>query len=343
MVGRRPVELNQFDLNLLVALDALLMEQNVTHAGMRMNLSQSAMSGALARLRRFFQDDLLVPVGRGMVLTPLAQELVEPVRDILLQVRGAIGTKPRFEPASSDRHFSIAVSDYVTTILIVDMLRQVKCEAPLLTFELRPIGKLAAEDLERGDLDFLISPKEYVSTVHPSEVLFDDTHTCIAWTKNSLVGATLSLDEYLTLGHVVVHVGDGGTPNYDERVLRRFNHKRRVEVSTPSFDLAPQLVVGTDRIATVTTRLAWKYAELLPLRLLPVPVEIPPMIEVLQWHKAHDQDLAHRWFRARLKEAVAKMAGPPFPLAKSRPQRGRRHRSPSTAGARRSRSAPAIT
>ena len=339
------MDLQQFDLNLLVALDALLTEKNVTRAGTRMNLSQSAMSGALARLRGFFQDQLLVVVGRRMVLTPLAEDLVQPLRDVLLQVRGTIATKAQFEPASSDRHFSIALSDYVATILMVDVLRQVKCQAPKIAFELRPLGKRAAEDLEGGTLDFLISPEGYVSAVHPSEVLFEETYTCIVWTQNALVGATVSLDQYLSLGHVVVHVGEEGVPNYDERLLRQSNYRRRVEVVTPSFDLAPELVVGTDRIATLATRLARKYAEILPLKLVPVPVEIPPMVEMLQWHKAHDQDPAHTWFRARLKEAAARLPGPSHTSTKS--PSPRRDRRPSAASkptaARRSRSAPVIT
>jgi LysR family nod box-dependent transcriptional activator len=90
-------------------------------------------------------------------------------------------------------------------------------------------------------------------------------------------------------------------------MLRGLNHKRNVEVVTPSFDMAPQLVIGTDRIATVATRLARKYAKLLPINLLPVPIDIPPMIEVLQWHRAHDHDPAHQWLRAQLKHTVAQI------------------------------------
>jgi LysR family transcriptional regulator, nod-box dependent transcriptional activator len=305
--GGSPLDLHNFDLNLLVTLDALLTEKNVTRAGQRMHLSQSAMSGALARLRDFFEDELLVPMGRTMVLTPLAEDLVQPVRDVLLQVQATIATKPRFEPASSARHFSIAVSDYVTSVLMVDFLRELKCQSPSITFELRPVGKRAAEDLESGELDFLIAPEPYVSAVHPKEILFQDTHTCVAWKKNRQVGSAISATQYLTLGHVIVHVGEIGSANYDERVLRGLNHKRNIEVVTPSFDMAPQLVIGTDRIATVATRLACKYAKLLPIKLLPVPIEIPPMVEVLQWHRAHDQDPAHQWLRTQLKRTVAQI------------------------------------
>ena len=306
------MDLHLFDLNLLVALDALLTERNVTRAGNRLNLSQSAMSGALARLRHYFHDDLLVPIGRQMVLTPVAEGLVEPVRDILLQIRGTLGSKPRFDPSSATRHLSLAVSDYVTEILMADVLRTARCEAPHITFELRPVGRRAGEDLESGELDFLIAPEGYVLSTQPTEVLFEDTFTCVVWAGNKTVGKTITLEQYLELGHVAVNVAANEPPsNYDEQFLRRSNFKRRVEVSVPTFSLAPQLVVGTDRVTTITTRLAAECAEILPLRLLPMPVAMPPMVEMLQWHKVHEYDPAHHWFRGLLRTVVHQLPSTP--------------------------------
>lgn len=299
------MNLHLFDLNLLVALDVLLRECNVTQAGNRLNLSQPAMSGALARLRSHFQDELLVSVGRRMVRTPLGEELVQPVREILLQVRGTLESRSGFDPATSTRHLTVAASDYVIAILMADALRRVRCEAPRMTFALRPLGPRATEALDSAELDFLIAPASPEFEAHASEVLFEDSFTCVAWAGNTAVGATLSADEYLNLGHVVVNVGEDPVGNIDEVYLRRTKRRRRVEISTPSFFLAPQLIVGTDRIATITERLARKYAEILPLKLVPLPVEIPRLVEVLHWHRAHHQDPAHIWFRRILKEAVA--------------------------------------
>jgi len=308
------MDLHLFDLNLLVALDALLRERNVTRAGNRLNLSQSAMSGALARLRRYFQDELLVNVGRQMMLTPVAEALVEPVSDILLQIRGTLGSKPRFDPASSTRHLSVAVSDYVTEILMANVLRAARRQAPRITFELRPMGRRAGEDLESGELDFLIAPEGYISPAQPSEVLFDDTFVCVVWTGNKGVRKTMTIEQYLDLGHVVVNVAGNEPPlNYDEQFLRRSNVRRRVEISVPMFSMAPPLVVGTDRVTTITTRLAAKYAEILPLRLVPLPIAMPPMVERLQWHKVHECDPAHHWFRGLLKTVVQEL--PPQPPA----------------------------
>lgn len=305
------MELTQFDLNLLVTLDALLTEKNVTHAGRRVHLSQSATSAALARLRNSFQDQLLVPVKGKMVLTPLAQGLVEPVRNLLLQAQATVATKVKFDASASHQHFSIAVSDYVATIFMADALSAIHKQAPHLTFELVPTSERALEALESGILDFHIAPEIFASKAHPKMPLLEDTHTVIAWNRNSRVGTKISLEQYLSLGHVAIHVGDGPGPNFDEHFLRRMKCKRRAEVVTHTFDVVPHLVVGTDRVATVATRLARKYAKFLPLKLLPLPVEIPPMIEVLQWHKYHDQDPAYIWLRNLLREVATRKLGSP--------------------------------
>ena len=200
----------------------------------------------------------------------------------------------------------------MTEILLADVLRAARCEAPLITFDLRPVGRRASEDLESGELDFLISPEGYVSSSQPTEVLFDDTYTCAVWSGNTSIGKTLTLEQYMKLGHVAVNVAGNEPPmNYDEQFLRRSNVKRRVEVSVPAFSLAPQLVVGTDRVATLTTRLAAKYAKTLPLRLLPLPIALPPMVEMLQWHKVHEYDPAHHWFRGLLRTVVQRLPSTP--------------------------------
>lgn len=338
------MDLHLFDMNLLVALDALLTERNVTRAGNRLNLSQSAMSGALARLRHHFRDELLVPVGRQMALTPLAEGLVEPVRDILVRVRGTLGSKPAFDPRTATRHLSLAVSDYVAEILIADVLRRARREAPHMTFELRGVGRRATQDLDSGELDFLIAPEGYVSAGHPTDVLFEDTFTCVAWAGNESIGRSITLDEYLDLGHVVVRVAGSERPgNYDEQFLRRSNLQRRVEVSVPSFSLAPQLVVGTTRIATITTRLAVKCAATLPLKLLPLPIAIPPMVEMLQWHKVRDYDPAHQWFRGLLKDAVTALPQhPPSIVGRGQDQQDRAVRRERSQGQRRTAPAAAV-
>ena len=118
------------DLNLLVVLDALITERSISRTGEKIHLSQPATSGALARLREYFKDDLLVPVGRKMLLTPLAEELTQPVRQLLLQTEGIIRRTPAFSPATSERVFRLVMSDYVATTLMSQALPEIQRQAP---------------------------------------------------------------------------------------------------------------------------------------------------------------------------------------------------------------------
>ncbi len=310
------MELRGLDLNLLVALDALLMERNVTRAGARLHLSQSAASGALARLRSFFGDELLVQVGRSMVLTPRAQSLVEPVRDVLLQIQSTIAARAEFDPARSDRRFAIMGSDFVLTVLMAEVLPRVAREAPGVTFELRQTSRGGVRGLDRGELDFLIIPEVFTSDAHPKERLYDEAYTCVVWSGNALVGKTLTFDQYLALGHVAIAIGDSRATGFEEWFLQHYGYRRRVEVVAPTFGLLPQLVVGTDMVATVPVGLATFSARYFPLRVVELPIDIPRRVETMQWPKFQDLDPGSIWLRGIFREArhasIASDAPPDF-------------------------------
>lgn len=294
------------DLNLLVALDALLTERNTTEAGRRIHLTQSAMSGALARLRDYFGDELLVQVGRKMVPTPLAETLAEPVREILLKVKSTLALQPSFDPATARRRFSLMMSDYVATVLMNDALQIAQRIAPHVQFEI--ISNDIADPfdtLERADIDFLLMPPKYLPKGHPSELLFEDPYACIVWSENREVGATISRERYLELGHVGVQFGRRRAPAIDEYFLDQLGVHRRIEVVAMNFNHVPQSVVGTQRIATVQRRLAQFYARYLPLRLLEPPFEIPPLGEAMQWPTCFDADPGSVWVRQLLRQAAA--------------------------------------
>lgn len=290
------------DLNLLVALDALLTTRNVTAAGEKVFLSQSAMSGALARLREFFGDELFVQVGRKLVLTSLAEGLVEPVRQVLVQIDGTVNTRPMFDPAVSRRHFNVVASDYGMSALLADVVRRVHRIAPGISFDLRLVTEGSIDELQRGDVDIIMMPEHYALPDHPKVILFEEDYHCVVWTDNPLVGDEVSLEQYMALGHVVVR--HGRIPTFDAWFLQRFGQTRRVEVVVPNFNLAPQLLVGTDRIATVHTRLAALYADHLELRLLPTPIEFPRIVEVAQWHKYRERDPAIIWLCDLMREVA---------------------------------------
>jgi LysR family transcriptional regulator, nod-box dependent transcriptional activator len=295
----------RLDLNLLVALDALLTEKSVTRAAAKLNITQPAMSGALARLRDYFEDALVVQVGRQMELTPLAQSLVGSIHDIIMRIDSAIATEPAFDPAQSKRHFSLTASDYVIKVFMLSVLSRVQREAPGITFEFRQSSGRVQDELESGEVDFVIGPEIDVLTEHPHEALFEDTYSIIAWAQSTTVGETLSLDEYMGLGHVVFRTEHKGNPWLERWFTKRYGDARRIEVTAQSFSLLPHLVIGTDRIATIQTRLARQYLKALPLKLITPPLELPKLSEVLQWNVHRDPDPASRWLRGILKEQAS--------------------------------------
>ncbi|GGO76489.1 LysR family transcriptional regulator [Marinobacterium nitratireducens] len=301
---------NHLDLNLLVALDILLEEQHITRAAGRLNMTQSATSGVLGRLREYFEDDLLVQVGRKMSLTPLAKELQLPVREVLLKIQTSITAKPTQDPSTSKRHFRIMASDYLISVLFAEAIRTINREAPGITFELLSPGEESTEMLMRGEVDLLIAPERYVPKGHPSALLFEEHHVCVVWSGNTAVGDSITLEQYLEMGHVSVGFGRNRTASIEEWFMSQYGCQRRVEVVTHDFNTLPQLVLGTERIATMHSRLAVLAAKALPLRLLPAPVELPAMREFMTWHRSLDGDPMLLWLRAKLTELVHKVGDP---------------------------------
>jgi LysR family nod box-dependent transcriptional activator len=245
-----------------------------------------------------------VQVGRQLRLTPLAETLAEPVSDVLQRVQATISAKAQFAPATSDRRFSIMASDYAFTVIMPRLLPRMEREAPGVSFQLRQLSPTWQEELSRGDIDFLVIPDHFRMQAHPSAPIFKDGFSCVAWTGNSTIGDTLSFEEYLSVGHVGITLSGVHEMSFDEWFLRQGGHVRRVEVIAPTFTLVPYLVVGTSRLATIWTRLAREAAQRLPLKLLPVPVEIPTFQEVLQWPAHRDSEPGIVWVRSVLQSVA---------------------------------------
>ena len=298
------MQLNALDLNLLVALDALLAEQSITRAAQRLNLSPSATSGALGRLRDYFGDELLARVGRRMVPTPLGEILRGEVRDCLLHIQAAVQARPSFDPAQARRHFRLMMSDYAATVVMPGVLQRLEREAPGLTLELLSTSTQPSDALDRGDIDFLVLPRQFIRDPHPCVVLFADDYVCVVSADHPTVGSELTVAQFLALGHVVTRVGTYRPPTVDETYFERFGQVRRIEVIASTFTSVPHLLVGTWRVATLHRRLAEIYVRTLPLRIVPLPVPMPPVEEVLQWHQYRQQDPGQRWLQALLREVA---------------------------------------
>ncbi|ADZ89727.1 LysR family transcriptional regulator [Marinomonas mediterranea] len=288
---------HHLDLNLLVALDAILTEKNVTRAADKLCISQSAASGLLARLREFFDDDLLLQSGRQMVATPFALTLEEPVKRVLLDIQTNIVSGKSFSPEESNRHFRFMASDYVTTVFLADVFHKLSSLAPNMTFDVLQTTNHYDEALTRGEIDFLIQPNAYMNEHHPHELLFDDQYVCVVCENNTKVGNSISIEKYLELGHVVINLGENRAPSFEESFAQKFGKERHIEVSTSNFNTLPHLLIGTNRIAVMQSRLAHLYLPTLPIKILDTPESIPALTEHIQWNKVMDNDPAHRWLR----------------------------------------------
>lgn len=290
----------RLDLNLLVALDALLDERSVSLAADRIFLSQSATSSALGRLREYFGDELLVVKGRQMVLTARAEQLVEPVRAVLEQIRTTISVAPPFNPATCDRTIRIMASDYVTEVLLSQVFAIVADEAPLMRFEIQPMTEGPVDSLERGFVDLLLTVDFGMTSDHPSEILFGDDYVVIGCANNPAMKGPMTKDLYFQLGHVTSRFGKARIPAFDDWFMRRQKQQRRIEIVAPSFLSIPGLVVGSKRIATIHRRLADRILENMPLIVRELPLDMPPIREGAQWHLSNNNDAAIRWFVEKL-------------------------------------------
>ncbi len=290
----------RLDLNLLVALDALLDECNTTRAAARLSVSQSAISGMLARLREFFDDPLLSPVGRQMVLTAQGRALAGPVRDLLIQVQSTLAVKPEFDPATAQRHLRITASDYVMQIFLAASLVELKRQAPQLSFEILPQSEDSSEKLRRGETDLLIIPEPFIAPEHPHQLLYEDVFVCVAWTGNAQVAGGLDAQAFSRLGHVAPMLGRPRSPTLEGQHLERQGIARRVEIISPDFSSIPLLVTGTELLGTLHRRLAQLCVERYDLLLLPPPIALPVVRECIQWHAHHEHDPCHRWVREHM-------------------------------------------
>jgi len=294
----------RLDLNLLVALDALLSERSVSLAADRLCLSQSATSSALGRLRDYFSDELLVLKGRQMVLTARAEQLIEPTRAVLEQIRTTIAVAPTFDPLTSERQMRFMASDYTTEVLLAPALERFQRSAPNMHFEIQGMSNGPVEDLERGFIDLLVTVDFATSADHPSELMFTDDYVVVGDAENPEMAKPMTSEHYLSQGHVTVRFGRTRIPAFDDWYMRRKKQQRKVEVVASSFVALPSLIAGTKRIATMHRRLAEKMAERYPLILAPVPFDIPPVRELAQWHISNNNDAAIRWVVGQLQEVA---------------------------------------
>jgi len=302
----------RLDLNLLVALNALLEESSVSRAAERLNLGQSATSAALGRLREHFQDPLLVPVGRGLQPSPLARQLAPRVRELLVMADELVETTADFDPACCERCFTLVASDYVAATLIPAVSRALSRLAPHASLTVRDLslardGDQVAQALEYRRSDLAIVPQRRINSAYPHAALLDDELCCIVCAEHWPEGKALDLLRFGEGQHVLREFADGQTLSLDTQHLKDIGVERRVVATVQSFSLMAEFVIGTPRIATLFRRQAMALAQRYPLRVLPAPIDFPPAAQALQWHPQQAGDPMLAWFRQLLLEQAAQL------------------------------------
>ncbi len=301
---------NSVNLNLLLALEALLDERNVSRAAKRVGLSQPAMSHALRRLRELFEDPLLTRDGRVMAPTPRALEIVDSLRGGLSQLRSVLDVGSAFDTATSNRSFRVAMTDYVELMVMGPMLPRIHNHAPGVQILIRRVDQIFTppeEDLRSGRFDVAIGFYPEASGLQPrthSQDLFTEENVCIARKGHALFRKELSLRGFAAAKHLAIfyHVESRGLI---DSALANHGLRRNLTVTTPTFLTAPHLVAASDLIAVVPAGLAEAYRKLLPLEVRALPFQLPPFRMRMLWNEHAALDPSQRWLRSELGQCTS--------------------------------------
>lgn len=292
------------DLNLLVALDALLETRSVSTAARRLNLSQPAMSAALARLRLYLKDEVLVADGKRMLPTAYAEALAPRLKVQLRGLDALLTSSAGFDPASAERTFSIIATDYITAVVLAPLMVGLETAASGLRLEIRSPYDDSAEQLAMGRVDLLITPDGFLHPDHPVELLFEERQVLVGWSGNPLFRRRLTEAEVFDCGHVAVSFGQQRTASFADRQLALLGAARRVEATAPTFMAVPWLLRGTGRIAFMHERLARAMAETFPIAIADIPFDFPVMREMVQHHRSRGDDEGLAWMRRQILAAA---------------------------------------
>ncbi len=308
------VHIAAFDLNLLVAFDALWTERHVTRAARRIGLTQPALSHALGRLRAQLEDPLFQRTSRGLVPTGRAQLLAPAITEALALVRRAVETPPRFDPATLTRTFTIGTSDYGELVILPELAARLGREAPGVRLVVRPIIGLGERELLSGAHDLVLSVPHPEGVGLRNEPLFDDRFASLLRAGHPAARRPLTLERYAALAHVLVSpMGEGDS--VVDVALRARKLQRRVVLRIPHFLSAPLVVANSDAIITLPERVALAVARQHRLVVRRPPLPLPGISMSSFWHTRNDGDAAHQWLR-ELVWAVARDS--PTPARRAR-------------------------
>jgi DNA-binding transcriptional LysR family regulator len=294
----------RLDLNLLVTLEALLVEQNVTKAAARLHLSQPAVSAQLSRLRDVFDDPLLIPAQRGMTPTAKAADLLEPLRQALDQLRATVASHSNFDPAKARLTVTIACTDYLHAAVVKPLVVTLRTKAPGVRVALRNLDLPQLEaQMARGDVDLALMTPQAAPPSLRTKHLFDERYVLIGRRNHPQLRAGISIEEFAQLEHVVVSLHGGGFVTPVDDALAAFGHRRKVVLSAASFLFVPEIVSQSDFVALVPERLVRDRADQLEVMDCPFPVE--GFAVGMVWHERSHGHSGQRWIRETIASLIA--------------------------------------
>lgn len=300
------IDFKGVNLNLLVTLDALLGERNVTHAAERLGLSQPAVSAQLARLRRIFGDPLLMPAdtGRGMIASARALALLEPLHAALKDLESVVRRRPEFDPMADARRFVIAASDNATSTLgmsLLERLPAVAGDGVRVAFVHARQPDIAAQ-LESGEVDMLIGSERMIPLTMRARKLIDETFVMAQRKSHPRGMRRVTLDAYCKLRHVLVSTSGGSFFGFVDEQLQMLARSREVAVSVQAFTVVPDLLCRSDYVCTMPARLVARCADRLDAFAL--PFDLPGFSLSAAWHPRNHADPAIAWLRKMLSEVA---------------------------------------
>ncbi len=291
------MELSDIDLNQLVLFQQLMVERRVSKVAENLGLSQPAVSNSLARLRRLFGDDLFVRTPTGMMPTPFAEQLAEPIGYALGMIHSGLNQHSRFDPARAKRSVTIGMTDIGEIVFLPKLIERLRREARGVSLStVRTTATNLREDMEAGRVDLAIGPLPQLKAGFFQRRLFSQRYVCLFRTGHALDRKELSLEDFRTAEHLVIVSAGTGHDKVDE-LIRQAGVDRNVRLTVPHFVSVGHLLRSTDMVATVTERLAHSLVDPFDLTFRPHPIDLPEIGINVFWHAKVHRSPAHQWLR----------------------------------------------
>jgi len=291
------MELHELDLNLLVVFHHLLAERRVSKVAEKLGVSQPAVSNSLAKLRRLFGDDLFLRTPQGMLPTPFAEQLAEPIGYALAMIHGGVNQRSSFAPSTAKRSFTIGMTDIGEIYFLPSLIERLNRDAPGVTVStVRNTSVNLRDELEAGKVDLAVGLLPQLKAGFFQRTLFKQSYVCLLRRGHRFGRRRLTVADYAAAEHLLVISSGTGHGKVDE-LLQRSGVERKVHLTVPHYVSVGHILQGSDLIATVPERLADRLVEPFGLVKLPHPVKLPEVAINVFWHAKYHREPANRWIR----------------------------------------------